>query len=105
LVTLNDSAYTEAAQHFAYRIQENGGSDIKQQINKGYQLIFYKDISPQKSAALEKLYYQALDRFKKDKAKMMLMAGKKEGKQTPETAAMVVVAGAMMNTDEFVTRN
>jgi hypothetical protein len=25
--------------------------------------------------------------------------------RTPQTAALVVVAGAMMNTDEFITKN
>ncbi len=104
LVTLNDSAYTEAAQHFAYKMQE-GGKDIKKQIDNGYRRMFYTGITPQKLAVLEKLYYQAMDRFKKDSIKMIQMAGKKEGRQNAETAALVVVAGAMMNLDEFITKN
>ncbi|HRE52876.1 MAG TPA: DUF1553 domain-containing protein, partial [Flavitalea sp.] len=45
LVTLNDSVYLEAAQHFAYRMQELGGADPEQQISKGYELAMIKPIS------------------------------------------------------------
>ena len=105
LVTLNDSAYTEAAQHFAYRMQDLGGKSLKQQINKGYEIIFYTPISTQKTAVLEKLYNEALQRFKKDNTKMKLIAGNDTVRQTAETAALVVVAGALMNLDEFITKN
>ncbi|MEO6721327.1 MAG: DUF1553 domain-containing protein [Ferruginibacter sp.] len=104
LVTLNDSVYTEAAQNFAYRMRD-ADKTIKGQINKGYEMIFYTSISLEKLAVLEKLYNEALTRFKKDDTKMRLMAGKKEGKQNAETAALVVVAAAMMNLDEFITKN
>lgn len=105
LVTLNDSVYTESATYFAYRMQDAGGSDVKKQIGEGYKLMFYTSISPQKLAVLEKLYNEALKQFVKDKNKMMKMAGERKEKQSAETAALITVAGAMMNMDEFISKN
>lgn len=103
LTTLNDSSYIETAQYFAYRMQVLGGNDVKKQIGKGYELAMYKPPSPEKIWVLEKLYNNALQRFRADEIKMKAMAGNK--KQDAATAALVVVAGAMMNLDEFITRN
>jgi hypothetical protein len=105
LAALNDSAYLEAAIHFAYRMQDTGGNNVQQQINKGYEMAFYHAIPAKKLAALEKLYNEALVRFTKDKTKMIKMAGSDKARQTPTTAALATVAGAMMNMDEFITRN
>jgi hypothetical protein len=105
LTTLNDSAYTEAAQHFAYRMQAIGGNNIRQQISKGYTLAMYQPISAAKLDVYLRLYYNALLRFNRSKENMEMMAGCNNGKQDPATAALVVVANAMMNTDEFITKN
>ncbi len=104
LTTLNDSAYIETTQSFAYRMQSLGG-DIKNQITQGYQLAMYKKISREKLQVFEKLYTNALHRFNVSEDKMKLMSGCNNGKQDAATAALVVVAGAMMNTDEFITKN
>jgi mono/diheme cytochrome c family protein len=105
LTTLNDSAYIEMAQFFAYRMQALGGEDLKKQISKGYELALFKPITPEKEMIFEKLYMNAYKRFRSDEEKMKLMAGNNKEKQTPTTAALVVVAGAMMNMDEFITKN
>ena len=103
LTTLNDSAYIETAQWFAYRMQSLGGNDVQKQISKGYELALYKMISPEKLKVFEKLYNTALQKFQSDEYKMICMAGNK--KQNAATAALVVVAGAMMNLDELITKN
>ena len=103
LTTLNDSAYIEMAQHFAYRMQLLGGNDVKQQISKGYELAMYKTASPEKIKVFEHLYQNALQKFQKDEYKMVCMAGNKN--QNAKTAALVVVAGAMLNLDEFISKN
>jgi hypothetical protein len=103
LTTLNDSAYIEAAQYFAYRMQAMGGNNVRQQISKGYELAMYKPASTEKIKVFEQLYQKALQKFAKDEYKMVCMSGRK--KQTAATAALVVVAGAMMNLDEFISKN
>ena len=105
LTTLNDYAYIEAAQYFAYRMQDLGGNNLQRQISKGYALAMYKPISIEKLKVFEGLYSNAIQKFQSDTTKMIAMAGNSKVKQTASTAAMVVVAGAMMNLDEFITKN
>ena len=65
----------------------------------------YKPINAQKLATLEKLYDEALRVFKNDTDKSCEMVGGHDKRNKPETAAMVVVANAMLNLDEFITKN
>ena len=67
--------------------------------------IMYKPINTQKLIALEKLYDEALRTFKNDKDKSCEMVGGHDKRNKPETAALVVVANAMLNLDEFITKN
>lgn len=103
LTTLNDSVYIEVAQHFAVRIQSMGIKERSAQISKGYELAMHKEISMEKRKAFEKLYDQAYQQFKTNKKKIAETTG--SDKQTAATAALVIVAEAMLNTDEFITKN
>jgi hypothetical protein len=105
LVTLNDDTYLDAARHFAYRMQELGGQDIGQEISKGYEMALYKPISSSKLAILENLYEQSLEKLQKDKDKTCDLIGIMDQHNNPETAALVVVANAMLNLDELITKN
>ncbi|MFI5186659.1 MAG: DUF1553 domain-containing protein [Chitinophagales bacterium] len=104
LVTLNDDAYLEMARYFAYRMQ-GGGQDVKQEISEGYELALYKPISADKLAVLMKLYNESLQKFKKDKDKTCEMIGVDDQHNNPETASLVVVANAILNLDEVITKN
>lgn len=105
LTTLNDSVNIEAAQHFAWRIQSLVGKDPEAQINKGYELAMYRPISVEKRKAFEKLYVTAVQKFRLDTGKMCEITGNTKEHQSPETAALIIVTAAMMNTDEFITKN
>ncbi len=105
LVTLNDEAYLEMARAFAYRMKKEGGKNARQQISKGYEIAMYKMISASKLNVLEKLYAEALQNFRKDKDKTCEMIGLMNEHNNPETAALVVVANAMLNLDEVITKN
>ncbi|MBL7698508.1 MAG: DUF1553 domain-containing protein [Chitinophagaceae bacterium] len=105
LTTLNDSAYIDMARHFALRMQESDGSDIRQQIAGGYKRCTYREIDEKSLNAFQQLYNVALEKFKKDPEKAHLMNGGSDKKSTAEFAAVVVVANAILNLDEVVTRN
>ncbi|HEX5151288.1 MAG TPA: DUF1553 domain-containing protein [Parafilimonas sp.] len=107
LVTLNDSVYVEAARHFAFRMQQQTpGNNVPLLISKGYEDMMYKPIEKTKLSALENLYNTAYTQFKNDAAKTCEMVGGMNTENTsPETAALVVVANAMLNLDEVVTKN
>jgi hypothetical protein len=53
------------------------------------------------------LYTTALNKFKKDKRARQAIVGLKELEKgsNAETAAMVIVAGAMLNMDEWLNKN
>lgn len=104
LVTLNDESYLQAARNFAYQMQQGGGG-IKQQIGRGYEMAMYKPITQNRLAVMEKLYYDALNKLKNDKDKTCEMIGVMDEHNNPETAALVVVANAMLNLDELITKN
>ena len=105
LVTLNDETYLDASRHFAYRMQQEGGKDTRTQIRKGYELALYREISPAKLQVLEELYDRSYEKLKNDKDKTCEMIGVMDQHNNPETAALVVVANAILNLDELITKN
>ncbi|MBC7827252.1 MAG: DUF1553 domain-containing protein [Chitinophagaceae bacterium] len=105
LVTLNDEAYLEMARAFAYRMKKEAGKNVRDQISRGYEIAMYKKISATKLNVLEKLYADALTKFSKDKDKTCEMIGFISEHNNPETAALVVVANAMLNLDEMISKN
>jgi len=105
LAALNDSAYLVMARNFAYRMNESGGNDINTKLKKGYEAMMYKTISEAKLNALVELYKRSIDKFKNDKEAACEMIGVMDKNNNPETAALVVVANAMLNLDEWVNKN
>ena len=106
LTTLNDSAYIDLAQNLALRMQKEGGDQPEAQIKKGYEIATYKNIPPKSLEAFIKLYQNALVSFKNDHQKAKAFLGKKEKDAViPEIAALTVVANAMLNLDELLTKN
>ena len=100
---LNDSVYIEAAQHFAQRIKSMVPQNASKQISMGYELAFNKTISPEKQKVFEKLYNNAFAKYSQDTIKIEQITGDK--KAGPSGAALVMVATALLNTDEFLTKN
>ncbi len=105
LNTLNDSSYIIMARNFAINIRQNAGKDPSAQIKRGYEWMFYKPITTNKLNALIQLYQTAFNKFSKDKNATNEMLGGDSRNANPETAAMVVVANALFNLDEWVNKN
>ncbi len=105
LTTLNDSAYIELARNFAYRMQKLGGSNVRQQIKTGFQLATYHEINDKSLNALMNLYNKAYAQFSNNTDKTCEMIGGMNEHTNAETAALAVVANAMLNLDEVVTKN
>lgn len=103
LALLNDSAYLEMARSYAARMLETSG-DAKQQISNGYKMAMYKEITPEKLNSLEELYLQIKIEFSKEResAKDIIEDGEDDD---PGRAALIVVANAMLNLDELITKN
>lgn len=105
LVTLNDSAYLEMARHFAYRMKKEGGNGLQEQITKGYKYMLFRPIEAAKLNVFTRLYQTALQEFENSPARTCEMIGVNNEHNNPETAALVVVANALLNLDEVVMKN
>jgi Protein of unknown function (DUF1549)/Protein of unknown function (DUF1553)/Planctomycete cytochrome C len=105
LTALNDSAYFVMARNFAFKMQTLDANDFKMQISKGYESMFFKPISEKRLNALTELYAVAMGNFTKNEKAASEMMGVKGELTKPETAALVVVANAMLNLDEWVNKN
>jgi hypothetical protein len=97
LVTLNDSVYVDAARHLAMKMK-NSGQDISQQIERGYELAIGTKPSPAKLDVLMKLYQTT----SKPEIKAV---GNMPQESEDVDKAMVLVANAILNLDEFVMKN
>lgn len=105
LVTLNDSAYLVMSRRMAREMQEKDPRDVKAQINTGYQQMMYKPIPAEKLNILTGLYNESLKTFQAHPEKALAMMGKDSTENSPSLAALAVVANAMLNLDEWITKN
>ncbi len=105
LTTLNDSAYFVMARSFAFKMEKLNAKDVQQQISKGYESMFFKPITENRLRALTELYTTSITRFKKDEKATQEIMGVNDMQPKPETAALVMVANAMLNLDEWVNKN
>jgi hypothetical protein len=101
LVTLNDPVFVEASVALADEMN-NGGKTAKEKISAGYYRIMYHPIADGKLLPLLNLYDAALKEFQKNNDASKKLISKKNS--TPELAAMTVVANALLNLDEVMTK-
>jgi hypothetical protein len=98
LVTLNDEAYVECARGFAERIAADGGDTTSDRIAWAYRAATGRTPQPGTLDDLTRLYQAAHAGFVADPAASKQLA------PTPELAALSVVASAILNLDEVLTR-
>ena len=101
LVTLNDSSFVVAARNLAMKMLKQG-NDPQAQIKAGYKALLIRDMSEEKLLVMESLYENALQRYETDlTAAKELTPG---NAASPMLAAMTIVANAMLNLDEVITK-
>ncbi|MBX2890105.1 MAG: DUF1553 domain-containing protein [Saprospiraceae bacterium] len=106
LVTLNDSVYVETALHLALKTwDKNENQGAKMLIASLYEKATGQPITAAKLEHLQKLYDTALQAYRRNPAARSEMVGCDPRHDTPEKAALVLVANAVMNLDEFVMKN
>jgi hypothetical protein len=105
LVTLNDESFLDMARAFAFRMQKEGGTTVSQQIAHGYQVALNKPMPKEALTVMLRLYEEAIPKFREDDYKTCEMVGSTHKNRNAETAALVVVANAILNLDEVITKN
>ena len=105
LTTLNDPAYIDLARQFAFRMLTLAGKDVQQQIKTGYQLATHHTINKISLQSLLNLYNTGYKQFKSNDNNACEMVGEIGEHTNAETAALTVVANAILNLDEVITKN
>jgi len=101
LVTLNDSTFFVASKELASHMMQSGATS-SEQIKDGYSRVLFHEISAEKLKVMSDFYEQTLAEYKKDGDSVQKVTNDKNGK--PEQAAMVLVANALLNLDETITK-
>jgi hypothetical protein len=104
LVTLNDSAYFEMAVHLGKRMNESPGN-TSDKITEAYKQMMYKPISMERLAALTKLYDISVKTYDSTGRGNFALVDSHDKQQRAHRSALVVVANALMNMDEWITKN
>jgi hypothetical protein len=97
LITLNDPVYLETSIAFAERMGEAAPDDPDQAIRAGYKMALCKEPDAETVEILMDLYHNANTELKAE----LVSSGEY---QSDQMDAMAVVANAIMNLDEFVTK-
>ncbi|HRI79312.1 MAG TPA: DUF1553 domain-containing protein, partial [Cyclobacteriaceae bacterium] len=95
LVTLNDSVYVDAAKNLAKWMKNNTGN-VREQIRFGYEKAIGRPISTGKLDVLYNLFKKASPDFRKASNPV---------KKPNENIALELVANAILNLDEFITKD
>ena len=102
LATLNDTVSTIVSLAMAKKMMEEGGNDVTTCIKRGYRMALFHDPD---ANALNKLvaFYTKMDNYyQKNKDKAVLFTGSKE--TGVKLAPLALVAGVIINQDEFLTK-
>lgn len=98
LVTLNDPAFVEAAQALAVRMRASGET-ASEQLSAGYRLAMAEAPSGETLRSLESLYEDAIAHYRASPDDARRMGG-----DGPASAALALAANAILNLDQFVTK-
>jgi len=101
LVTLNDSSFVVASRNFAGFMMKSE-KDPPEQIKAGYKRLLVREIPQKKLDILYDLYKNALKDYESNKDATIKFTADKSN--SPQLAAMTVVANAMLNLDEVLTK-
>ncbi|MGB7347389.1 MAG: DUF1553 domain-containing protein [Pirellulaceae bacterium] len=109
LVTLNDTQFVEASRAFAQRVIQTQSSDSLQRIEFAFRTATARSPSGEEVQVLVEILDAAKGRFNSDKVAAIELVSLGESKRdteigTVELAAWTVVASAILNLDETLTR-
>ena len=107
LTIANDPAFLEIAQGLAARLLRNKPDGLEALIHLAFQLTLCREPSSEELTILKKYVHQQIKDFAEDEeAAQALLSSNLLSSETPpaEAAALVGLARALLNTDNFITR-
>ncbi len=109
LVLLNDTTYVEAARALAERALREGGKNANSRISYAFRLATARKPVAAEVRALRELLQKQLAHYRRDRQSALALlrtgeAKRDESLDTAELAAWTVVASAILNLDETITK-
>ena len=107
LTLMNDAGFHEFAQGLAQRVlAEQAGASHTEKVEHAFRLCLTRPPSEMERERIVRLLVTQLDDLKTnpDEAEKLLPLEIAEGADMPTTAAWTMVAGVLLNLDEFITR-
>jgi hypothetical protein len=109
LVTLNDVQFVEASRLFAHRIIKNGGDTFANRVDHAFLLATSRPADSIRKDSLSRLYQNQLAVFQNQPEKTQALLEFGEHANDPdldpaELAAWTIVASAILNLDEVLTK-
>ena len=101
LTSLNEESFYEAAKILGQFMTEINENDVAASIKAGYHRVMLREIDQHRLDALEELYQQATENFLSEDLVRPVSVNNSE----IEVKSFTVVANAMLNLDEFLTKN
>ena len=106
---MNDPIFVEAARVFAQNIMRDGGAAFSGQLDWAFARALNRVPTTDERKILQELYRDSLARFRAspESAAALISVGEAPRTNTPatEAAAMTMVARAILNLHETITRN
>jgi hypothetical protein len=104
LTLLNDQAYIEFAQALAGRVLQEAGPSSEQRIRYAFQLCLARLPSPKEQERLTAFLAQQMAVFEANPPEAKLLVGPGEKMEPAQLAAWTMLGRALLNLDEFITR-
>ncbi len=106
LTLMNDTVFLECAQALGRRVMDHKAAGLDERIRYAFRLCLSRPPSPREVSVLRQLYNDLVESCRKHPKEAAGLLGKAKlpGAKVPEAAAWVALARAVMNLDEFVTR-
>ncbi|MEQ9443880.1 MAG: DUF1553 domain-containing protein [Cyclobacteriaceae bacterium] len=106
LTLLNDSTFYTAAKKLAIQMAATHPTDVARCLQEGYERVMLRTPDHERIKALELLYQDALSRYQNQGLvhSVALEEGSDDG-DSARVQAFALVANALLNLDEFVTKN
>lgn len=104
LLTLNDPVYVEAAQSFAKWIESQDEASLDEKIELAYMRALGRKIPAEKLKIFSELYLASKLNYEQDAEGAKDLLGEWETEKEAHAAAMIMMANAMFNLDEFLTK-
>ncbi len=105
LTTLNDPAFLEAARQLAISVYQRHRDNPSPAISAAYRQAIGQEIPSEKLKILLQLYHRALASYQQDPESTCEMIGVQNEYNKPPVAALTATCNALMNLDEFLTKN